>query len=245
MGVATVPPVSVEEPKLGGRGPTVVPPRGDDGRGGGRQPDDFRGRVRRYRIGLFFGLASVAMLFVGFTSAYIVRQGTTSLDPATGTYVHDWRPLQLPPLLWANTAILLASSLTLHMARRRLARQISRSYRAAAPLFIDERGSVPWLAITVVLGVGFLGGQLLAWKQLVQQGILINTNPSSSFFYVLTGMHGLHLLGGVLALMYAATTSLLRKPLPTRFVVVDGTSIYWHFMDFLWLYIFALLQFAR
>ncbi|HEV8523452.1 MAG TPA: heme-copper oxidase subunit III [Terriglobales bacterium] len=247
MGLATLPPVAVEEPKLGGRGPTVGPPRdGDDHRGGGPQPDDFRDRVRRYRIGLFFGLASVVMLFVGFTSAYIVRQGVTSLDPSTGTEVSDWRPITLPPLLWANTAILLASSFTLHMARRRLARQVSRSRaRTASPLVIDERGSVPWLAITVVLGVGFLAGQLLAWRQLVQQGILIGTNPSSSFFYVLTGTHGLHLLGGVVALIYAAATSLLHRPLTSRFVVVDGTSIYWHFMDFLWLYIFALLQFAR
>jgi cytochrome c oxidase subunit 3 len=241
-----MPPVAVEEPKLGGRGPTVVPPRYGDDPGGGRQPDDFRDRVRRYRIGLFFGLASVVMLFVGFTSAYIVRQGVTSLDPRTGTEVSDWRPISLPPLLWANTVILLASSFTLHRARRRLGRQVSRSRaRTASPLVIDERGSVPWLAITVVLGAGFLAGQLLAWKQLGQQGVLINTNPSSSFFYVLTGTHGLHLLGGVVALLYAAATSLLHKPLLTRFVVVDGTTIYWHFMDFLWLYIFALLHFAR
>ena len=109
----------------------------------------------------------------------------------------------------------------------------------------NNQHSVPWLGITFVLGAGFLVGQLLAWSEMRHLGIFVSTNPSSSFFYVLTGAHGLHLLGGVLALAYAGVTSLLRKPLATRFLVVDVTALYWHFMDFLWIYIFALLHFAR
>ena len=246
----TFSPVAVEETKLGGRGPAIVPPP-RDGWGGGR-PDDHRDRLRRYRIGMFFALTAVVMLFVSFTSAYIVRQGVGTWSDASARYVTDWQPISLPPILWINTIILLASSFTLAMARRTLSRKLkaapNRGTWVPPPqpaLIVDQQRSIPWLAITIVLGAGFLIGQLLAWEQLRHSGIFVSTNPSSSFFYVLTGTHALHLLGGVLALAYAGTTSLLRKPLVTRFVVVDVTALYWHFMDFLWIYIFALLHFAR
>ena len=245
----TLSPVAVDEPKIGGRGPTVAPPP-RDGWGGGR-PDDHRDRLRRYRIGMFFALAAVVMLFVSFTSAYIVRQGVGTWSDASARYVTDWQPISLPPLLWVNTIILLASSFTLAMAHRALSRKLRAAPRhaaspmAASALIVVNRRPVPWLGITFVLGAGFLVGQLLAWEQMRHLGIFVSTNPSSSFFYVLTGAHGLHLLGGVLALAYAGLTSLLRKPLATRFLVVDVTALYWHFMDFLWIYIFALLHFAR
>ena len=245
----TFSPVAVDEPKIGGGPPTVVPPpRG--GWGDGR-PDDFRNRLRRYRIGMFFALAAVVMLFVSFTSAYIVRQGVGTWSDASARYVTDWKPISLPPILWVNTIILLASSFTLAMARRTLSRKLKASPRhgasptSAPALIVDNRRPVHWLGITFILGAGFLVGQLLAWSEMRHSGIFVGTNPSSSFFYVLTGTHGLHLLGGVLALAYAGITSLLRKPLVTRFLVVDVTALYWHFMDFLWIYIFALLHFAR
>jgi cytochrome c oxidase subunit 3 len=244
-----VTPVVVDEPKIGGRGPTVIPPppRGD-GWGGGR-PDDDRDRLRRYRIGLFFGLAGVVMLFVAFTSAYIVRQGMGTWSDAAGRYVTDWKPMSLPPILWVNTAILLLSSVTLAMARRVLARKIKAAPRRgaspAAVALLSDKKPFPWLGITVVLGAGFLAGQVLAWTQLQHSGMLVSSNPSISFFYVLTGAHAVHLLGGVIALAYATVTSVQRKPLVKRFLVVDVTALYWHFMDFLWIYIFALLHFAR
>ena len=247
----TFSPVAVEEPKIGGRGPTIVPPPRDGGWGGGR-PDDHRDRLRRYRIGMFFALAAVVMLFVSFTSAYIVRQGVGTWSDASARYVTDWQPISLPPILWINTIILLASSFTLAMARRTLSRKLKtgpgRATSVPPPqpaLIVDQQRSIPWLAITLVLGAGFLIGQLLAWGQLRHLGIFVSTNPSSSFFYVLTGTHALHLLGGVLALGYAGIISLLRKPLVRRFMVLDVTGLYWHFMDFLWVYIFALLHFAH
>jgi len=246
--VTTFSPVAVDEPKIGGRGPTIVPPPRDGGWGGGR-PEDHRDRLRRYRIGMFFALTAVVMIFVSFTSAYIVRQGVGTWSDASARYVTDWQPISLPPLLWVNTVILLLSSFTLAMAQRTLSRKLKAAPRGGASLepvlIVNGQRSIPWLGITFVLGAGFLVGQLLAWGQLRHLGIFVSTNPSSSFFYVLTGTHALHLLGGVLALGYAGITSLLRKPLVTRFVVVDVTALYWHFMDFLWIYIFALLHFAR
>ena len=154
-------------------------------------------------------------------------------------------------MLWVNTLILLALELhagdgTAHaLAQGEGSPQRAVSPMPAAALISDQQGSIPWLGITFVLGAGFLVGQLLAWGEMRHEGIFVATNPSSSFFYVLTGTHGMHLLGGVLALAYAGVTSLLRKPLVTRFMVVDVTALYWHFMDFLWIYIFALLHFVR
>ncbi len=215
--------VDDQESRPGGRGPEPSPPRESDG--GGR-PDgaEIRHRLRRYRIGLAMGLVPVAMLFVAFTSAYVVRKGLGG----------DWQTTALPPLLWINTIILLASSATAELARRA-------TFRAEE----EQASSSPWLGITLVLGLGFLAGQLLAWQQLAAQGIFISTNPSSSFLYLLTGSHGVHLAGGVMALFYAGATSLLGKSLATRRIVVDIAAWYWHFMDGLWIYVLGLMYFAR
>ncbi|MBV9087038.1 MAG: cytochrome c oxidase subunit 3, partial [Acidobacteriaceae bacterium] len=179
----------------------------------------------------------------------IVRQGVGTWDQQTNRYVTDWVPVRIPGILWLNTVVLLVSSATLYMARRGLAKRVARnqatSSKRSSVLMIAGKDPVPWLGITLVLGLAFVAGQLVAWKQLAEQRIFISTNPSSAFFYVLTAAHALHLLGGVTALAYAALTSALNKPLVTRFVVVDVTSLYWHFMGFLWIYIFALLHFAR
>ncbi|MGZ4824077.1 MAG: cytochrome c oxidase subunit 3 [Terriglobales bacterium] len=233
----------------GGRPPVIDFPRYGGGGGGGGRDDgypDFGERLRRYRLGLMVGLAAVVMLFVSFTSAYIVRQGLGSYDQATQAYVTDWKPLSLPMgLLLLNTCILLASSFTIEMARRA-------AFAKAAIVPVTEMPGIakepdrgmPWLPITVVLGFGFLAGQLLAWHELGKRGFYVSSSPSSSFFYVLTGMHGVHLLGGALALLYALAAVFRSRPLERKRIVVDVTAWYWHFMAILWLYIFALLKFA-
>lgn len=236
------PPIAVDErqPRLGERG-TGRPPR-EGGEERNTALADFRRRLRRYRIGLMAGLTPVLMLFVALTSAYIVRQNLGTWDDATKGYVLDWRAITLPSLLWLNTVILLASSVTLELARRSLTVQ----FAAESRWMVSARaGRSPWLALTLVLGSGFLLGQWLAWRGLEGQGVYIATNPSSSFFYLLTGAHAVHLLGGVVALAYAAATALGSSPLARRAIVVDVTSWYWHFMALLWLYIFALLHVLR
>jgi cytochrome c oxidase subunit 3 len=229
--MATLNPSLVEErPHSGGGAPPYARDGGDDGR------PSFGDRLRRNRIGMFIAFAPISMLFVAFTSSYIVRQGLGE----------DWRAMELPNILWINTVILLASSITLELARRSLARQAALaqvpSVPGVAPL---ETASAPWLPITLVLGLGFLAGQWMAWSQLARQGIFISSNPSNSFFYLLTGAHAIHLVGGVLALAYAAATAVLSHAWERRRMVVDVTSWYWHFMAVLWIYIFALLQFAK
>jgi cytochrome c oxidase subunit 3 len=154
---------------------------------------------------MWLALAAITMLFIAMTSAYVVRLG---FDP-------NWRAIRMPPILLVNTVVLLASSVTMEKARR-------------AP-------GAKWFMVTLLLGLSFLGGQLAAWRQLSMAGIYLGTNPHSSFFYLLTGLHGLHLLGGVAALSHVVFSQMNRE----RWV--DVTALYWHFMDGLWIYLVALL----
>jgi cytochrome c oxidase subunit 3 len=232
--MATLNPSLVEERPLSGGG-GGAPPRAGDG-DGGDGCFSFGDRLRRNRIGMVVALAPIAMLFVAFTSAYIVRQGLGE----------DWRSMELPDILWINTAILLASSITLELARRGLARQAALAQVPSVPGVAPvQASSAPWLPVTLVLGLGFLAGQWMAWNQLARQGMFISSNPSSSFFYLLTGAHAIHLVGGVLALAYAAATAVLSHAWERRRMVVEVSSWYWHFMAVLWIYIFALLLFAK
>jgi cytochrome c oxidase subunit III len=203
-------------------------------------------RLRRARLGLAVGAIGIVMVFVSFTSAYIVRQGLPTLDPHTNTLVHDWFPLSLPALLFFNTGLLMISSVTVEMARRQVEQSATPQRTASFPNFFAGReGTILWLALTVVLGLSFLRGQWMVWRELEASGFYVATNPSSSFVYLLTGTHGAHLLGGIFALLAAGATILFRRSAESRVVVLDVTAWYWHFMTLLWIYVLCLLKFAR
>jgi cytochrome c oxidase subunit 3 len=204
-----------------GGGPKVPGPNGN----GSKRHDGFRDpelQWNRYRIAMWVGLASVAMLFTSLSSAYIVRSASSN----------DWVALPMPRVLLASTALILGSSATLELARRKLRASLGGPY-------------TKWLLITVALGLAFVAAQLVAWRQLARQGIYFVSNPHSSFFYLLTGAHALHLLGGLLGLSllwlssrrHVTEKALLAK----RKAATDAVSIYWHFMDALWIYLFLLL----
>lgn len=211
---------------------TFTPPRGGHGGGGGngsrrdgggedgKRRKDYRDD--RGRLGMWVGLASILMLFTALTSAYIVRASLSD----------DWRPLQVPGFLWASTTLILASSATFFMAHRSIKRYEVKAYTR-------------WVAVTGLLGLAFLTTQLLAWRQLVAQGVYLASNPHSSFFYVLTGVHGLHLSGGILGLCYLLfrTWNKLssREAIDRRQRAASVVGLYWHFMDVLWVYLFLLL----
>ena len=218
---------------------------GDDGRGG--DVPDYGARLRRARLGLICGVATVGMVFISLTSAYIFRRGLPTFDGSINSYVRDWGRVDLPwALLGVNTLILLLSSLTMELARRKAARQAALAPVKSIPgVSLGEERDFPWLGITVLLGLSFLAGQWLAWIELHNRGFFVDTNPSSSFAFLLTIAHAIHLGGGMIALLWAATASLLKKPIESRRIVVDISAWYWHFMAVLWLYIFALLGFAR
>src|SRR5213594_1995917 len=213
--------------------------RGEDGR------PDYGTRLRRARLGLLVALTPILMLFVSFTSAYVVRQGLPTLDPRTNNLIRDWIPVALPRLLLLNTFVLLVSSVSMELARRQIkARAVMETASTATGPSIGGQIRMPWLAMTFVLGLAFLFGQWTAWKQLAANGFYVSTTPSSSFVYLLTGAHAAHLLGGVVALLIASIAALLHRSLKTRSIVVDVTAWYWHFMALLWIYIFGLMKFV-
>jgi cytochrome c oxidase subunit 3 len=244
MGILT--PTLSRAPYRGGTIDVPPPSGGGDGQSGSGSPD-YSARLRRARLGLAVGLTPVIMLFVSFTSAYIVRQGLPTLDEHTQRYVRDWLPVNLPWLiLLVNTVVLIISSVSMELARRGVTREVALAPVKSIPgVSLGEEKSFPWLGLTVLLGAGFLFGQWMAWRELAYRGFFLSTSPSSSFVYLLTGMHAIHLAGGVLALLYAATITILRKPVEVRRIVIDITAWYWHFMALLWIYIFALLELAR
>jgi cytochrome c oxidase subunit 3 len=195
---------------------------GGDGDGGDGRDSSGAARVpqRAYITGMFIALAGILMFFMAFVSAYIVRKGMPN---------SAWIPLQVPRILWLNTLVLIASSFTLARAHNRFTAN-------------DEGGFRHWWATSTILGILFVAGQIIAWRQLAAQGIFLATNPSSSFFYVFTGAHGVHLLGGILALLYVQFRA-TRKV--ARGTAIEIVSMYWHFMDGLWVFLFLLLYLGR
>lgn len=175
-------------------------------------PPGILGDPVRFAIWAFMG--TVTMLFVGFTSAYILRRASP-----------DWRPLSAPGILWVNTLVLLSSSGTLEAARKRL-----RGW--------DLGGS--WVEVTGLLGLLFMAGQVAAWRQLAAQGVYLSTNPHSSFFYLLTGVHMLHLLGG-LAWFGVVLARVRRMAYAPGEDGLGPFATYWHFLTGLWLYLLFLL----
>lgn len=208
---------------------------------------DYGARLRRARLGLVCGIATVSMVFISLTSAYVVRQGLPTFDGGSNSYVRDWGMVQLPWLLLGiNTALLLVSSVSMEFARRQIAQRAALvPLRSVPGISIGSEKSFPWLAVTVLLGFGFLAGQWLAWGELHARGFFVDTNPNSSFVYLLTAAHAVHLAGGLIALLWATAASLRHRPVEDRRIVVDVTAWYWHFMAVLWIYVFALLSFAK
>jgi cytochrome c oxidase subunit 3 len=237
---------TVDDPRISLGDDGILPPvrgGGDDGSGPGMP--DYATRLRRARLGLLVALTPILMLFVSFSSAYVVRQGLPTLDPRTNALVRDWIPVTLPKLLLINTGVLILSSVFMELARRQIKGQAALALAESAPeVSVADHMKVPWLSLTLVLGLAFLLGQWMAWRQLAANGFYVATTPSSSFVYLLTGTHAIHLMGGVLALFIAGIASLLRRSVATRSIVVDVTAWYWHFMAGLWIYILCLLEFA-
>lgn len=170
-----------------------------------------------YPMGLMSLLATVTMLFAAFTAAILVRR--------TGI---DWQRIELPFVVWVNTGVLVLSSVWVERARGSIKRDLTR--RAVAQL----QGAA-------VLGTLFLAGQLVAWYALLRQGVFLPTNPHASFFYMLSAVHGAHVLGGVGALAWTLRRARQGSYAPKRYVGLAHAATYWHFVGIVWLYLMALL----
>jgi cytochrome c oxidase subunit III len=204
-------------------------PSHGSGNDGWRNLGSAHGDLRRTKdyspppasTGIWVALASITMTFAAFTSALIVRQGGAP----------DWQHFSLPPILYLNTLVIIASSVTLEISRRRIAEFMGG---------VKARNENParWLYITLFLGLLFVAGQTFAWLQLRTQGLKLATNISYSFFYVLTVAHALHLtggLGGLVRVISKLNGHALKRS------TLDATSRYWHFMGALWVYLLILL----
>lgn len=208
---------------IGSNWPKTPGPNGNGSNGNGKR-NWFGGEKRfskdTYRITTWILLAAIVMMFVALASSYIFLSGG-----------EQWQPVRMPRTFIMSTGLILISSATMEVARRRLRQEDNRRY-----------GN--WLLVTLVLGLAFVGAQLLGWKQLVAEGVYLSGNPHSSFFYLFTGAHGIHLLGGLVAVSYLAIRA--RRVLAgvaneKRLAATDAVSLYWHFMDGLWVGLFLLL----
>lgn len=219
MATTIQPPSTIEPERL----------RQSSGNGGWRNLVPADGELRRVKdyspapasTGIWVGLAAITMTFAAFTSALVVRQGSAQ----------DWRHITLPPVLYLNSLLIVASSVTLELARRQIATFMGG---------VRDQAEKParWLYVTLFLGLLFVAGQTFAWLQLKSQGFGLATNVSYSFFYVLTVAHALHVfggLGGLVRVIGKLNHSVLRRS------TLDATSRYWHFMGVLWLYLLLLL----
>jgi cytochrome c oxidase subunit 3 len=244
-------PVETErkDPGFGGKPPVARRPTGGGGDGenwdnrppGRRGPRDL---LSRYRLVLFFALASDLMFFIALVSAFFARQSSGHFT-ANNIWVMDWRPVAIPPILWINTAVILLSSLTMEIGRRHFFREIDVMEEWLGLGRPTIRRAAPWLAATAVLGGLFLGGQWVAWKQLVAQRVFFASNPSSHFFYLITGTHGLHLMIGVAGLAGATLALIFLRRMELRQVVIDCTAWYWHTMGIFWIFLFGMLVFCQ
>lgn len=182
-----------------------------------------RSKIHPHKFTLLVALASICMMFVGLTSAFVVRR-------AAG----NWLEIQFPPSFIWSTVIILASSVSMHMAVR--------AYKKSQKKFY-----IGLIILTTLLGLAFVISQYQGWLDLNQYGVLINGNPAGSFIYVITAIHVAHVIGGLAALFIASTRSLTTKNnfSKKRLLRLEITAIYWHFVDALWIYLFVFMNLLK
>ncbi len=213
--------------------------RNNGGGGGGGGNDsgdnnnqDYLGDTERYssdkfRIGMWFLLLVVLMTFGGLISSYLVLATNGVLE---------WKPFALPVQIWLSTLLIIASSITYAIAHKSL--EVEHQTKAKN-----------WLLATTVLGAMFIASQILAWVTLVGRGIYVASNPYAGFFYILTAVHALHVLGGICTLGYIVLRTWKEtssdEELKKRKSISTSVGWYWHFMDGLWIVLFLLLGFWK
>lgn len=168
---------------------------------------------------MWVAMASMVMMFGALTSAYIVRQ-------AAG----NWLEFLIPNMFYVSTVVILLSSVTLHASYSAFRKGNEFMYKLLLP-------------VSLLLGIIFIGLQYVGWMDLYNVGVLLDGNPSGSFFYLISGLHAAHVTGGVFALLVAVVHafSLQFKPTESRRRRFQIVLHYWHFVDFLWLYLFIFL----
>jgi cytochrome c oxidase subunit 3 len=242
--------VERKAPGTGGKPPVDRRPTGGGGGGG---DDDWRSPRRgprealnRTRTAVFIILAGDMMFFVALVAVFYARQMATHMDPRTMQQIGDWHPILLPRILYLNTAILALSTLTMECARRHIFREFDVLEEWLGLGRPALRRTLPWLGATLALGLMFLAGQFIAWRQLTAEGFAFDrwASPASYFFYIITGLHAAHLVLGVFALVFCLIALSHLKRVETRQIAVDATAWFWHTMGLAWLILFSVLVFG-
>jgi cytochrome c oxidase subunit III len=240
-----------KEPGIGGKPPVTRRPTGGGGGGGDDDwKNDRRGPrelLNKIRFFVFTGLAGDMMFFAVLVVIFYARQTGMRLNPVTHEQIGDWHPVLLPPILYLNTAILLLSSLTMELARQNIFRELDVLEEWLGLGKPALRRALPWVALTLLLGSLFLAGQMIAWRQLTAQGFAFDrfSTPSSYFFYVITGLHAVHLLLGVVCLLVCLSALGWLRRVEYRQIAVDSTAWYWHAMGLAWLLLLSVLAFGQ
>lgn len=178
-------------------------------------------KVNPQKFAMWFAIGSITLTFAGFTSAYLVRQGQGM-----------WEIFEIPQLFYYSTIFILLSSLTYIIGARAFKKANYKNYSLM-------------MALTLVLGITFMVLQYLGFKELYAQNIRINGNVSNSFFFIIAGLHLLHILGGVIALLVVWLRNISIPVSKRKMLGVEIMSYYWHFIDLLWLYLFIFLLLNR
>ena len=178
-------------------------------------------KIHPYKMLLWVGLGSIVMMFAGLTSAYIVKKSQA-----------NWLEFELPNLFWFSTIVILVSSFTIQMAVK----------KAKAGEMAQYRG---FLSVTAILGVTFIILQLRGFQALELNNVALTgarSNSAGSFLLVITGLHLLHLLAGVIALVVISIKAVATKSSTNQVLPVELAATYWHFVDILWIYLFVFLN---
>jgi len=176
-----------------------------------------KNKIHPHKFTLWVGIGSIVMMFAGLTSAYIVKRNQSG-----------WVSYELPMAFWYSTIIILLSSLTIHLSAKCFKERLMGRYRK-------------WMAATMLLGVLFVILQFIGFKDFWQMGMTLQANVAFSFLYVIVGLHGVHVLGGVIALIVMSLKAFSRKTRNYSMVPVDLICTYWHFVDLLWIYLLIFL----
>jgi len=239
--------VMPKEPGIGGKPPVDRRPTGGGGGGG---DDDWQNRregpgelLQRIRFGVFTALAVDMTLFAVLVAIYFAHQSGVHVDPLVHAQPVEWHRALLPKILYLNTIVLLLSSLTMELARRNIFREIDVLEEWLGMGHPALRRTQPWVAATLAMGVVFLLGQREAWRQLASEGITLKqgTSLTSNFFYMISGLHAVHVVIGAVALLLCLTALGWLRRVEFRQIVLDATAWFWHTMNAAWLLLLAAL----
>ena len=178
-------------------------------------------RLHPLKYAMWIALGSIVMMFAGLSSAYIVKRNQA-----------NWLTFDIPLIFWYSTAVIILSSIAIMLSRKAFLNRKMKQYKS-------------WLGVTTLLGAVFVFMQYMGFVQLWNSGITITRNVSFSFLYVIVSLHALHVIGGVIALLIIFLKSFKIKTKIYSSLTIDLMNTYWHFVDFLWIYLLIFLVVIR